>query len=201
MNTFKPIISNQPKQISSQCVFVHEQPRPIVHTNAIPSTISNLRYSNNMMRTGNDNTVTITSLTQEDSIYTKYTFHNIKEFRDNFKVDNTVLENIWDANFEKKNGYCPNCNIYGICKPINNKCLHNSRKFPFGLVVSTVETPTKEEDFTYVCYMCYNEHLQIPGCLIDATVPMDTNDENHNMHDEYMTIFKKYNVRSSNKSK
>ena len=34
-----------------------------------------------------------------------------KEFRDKFKVNNTILENIWDANFKKKNGYCPNCNI------------------------------------------------------------------------------------------
>ena len=30
---------------------------------------------------------------------------------------------------------------------------------------------------------------------------MDFNDRNHNMYDEYITIFNKYNIKSSNKSK
>ena len=192
-------MSNQPKQTSSQCVFIHDEPKPISYLSTATSTVSNLRYTNNVVGVGNNKigTKTGNNLISEDSVYTKYTFHNAKEFRDKFKVDNNVLEKIWDDNFEKKNGYCPNCNIYGICKPINNKCLHNQRKFPFGLIVSIVENPTKEEDFTYICYMCYNEHLQVPGCLMGSTAPMDVNDKNYSMHDEYMTIFKKYNKRSN----
>jgi hypothetical protein len=198
MNTFKPIMSNQPKQTSSQCVFIHDEPKPIGHLTTASSTVSNLGYgSNSIMKVENNKTMLSTK--QEESVYTKYTFHNAKEFRDNFKVQNTILENIWDSNFKKKNGYCTNCNIYGICKPINNKCLHNPRKFPFGLVVSIVEKPTKEEDFTYICYICYNEHLQIPGCMVGATAPMDVNDEKHNMHDEYMSVFNKYNKKILNK--
>ena len=200
MNTFKPIISNDSKQESSKCVFIHAQPKPISHFSNTTSGISNLRYNNNVVGVGNSKiaaTKTGNNLISEDSKYTKYIFHNAKEFRDKFKVDNTVLEKIWDDNFEKKNGNCPNCNIYGICKPINNKCLHNQRKFPFGLIVSIVENPTKEEDFTYICYMCYNEHLQVPGCLMGATAPMDINDGNYSMHDEYMNIFRKYNKRSN----
>ena len=198
MNVFTPITSNNYEQESSKCVFINAQPQPkptghISTTTSTVSTVSNLKYGNSTNEIGNSTTVT--NSIQEDSIYAKYTFRNTKEFREKYNVTNAILEKIWDANFKKKNGYCPNCNIYGICKPINNKCLHNPRKFPPGLVVSTVENPTKEEDFTFICYKCYNEHLQIPECMIGATAPMDVNDGNHNMYDEYMNIFNKYNKK------
>ena len=118
MNTFKPILSNQPLQ------------------SHIQSSISVLK-----------------PITQEDDMYSKYIFHNAKQFREKFKVNNTILEKIWDANFKKKNARCPNCNIYGICKPINNRCLNNPRKFPFGLIAAITEKASKIEEFTFICYM------------------------------------------------
>ena len=214
MTTFNPISMNKQQMhlpyqssISNPMLITDKVSiKPTIHTpqtsntmNTNP-TITNIGCSSNsIMNIGSSSGVSTTS--QEESIYSKYTFHNAKEFRDKFKVNNNVLETIWNANFKKKNGFCPNCNIFGICKPINNKALNNPRKFPFGLIVSIVETPSKPEDFTFICYMCYNEHMRIPGCLSGATAPMDTNDDTHNMNDEYMDIFSKYNKKISTTSK
>jgi hypothetical protein len=126
----------------------------------------------------------------------EYVYNNVKSFKTTSNLSNSQIENIWEHYFNKKNkGYCQNCDIYPISRPVNTRMKCASWRVPPGIIVETGRDTTINTDkYTFVCYICYNEHLISKTSICDATAPMDTREGgNDKVEESYFDNFKKYN--------
>lgn len=129
------------------------------------------------------------------SPYKNYVYHNAKAFRESTSITNSQIENIWDHYFDKKNkGFCQNCDIYPISRPVNTRMRNTSWRVPPGIIVETGRDTTINTDkYTFVCYICYNEHLVSKTSILDATAPMDTREGGvTKVEDSYFNHYKTY---------
>jgi len=123
-----------------------------------------------------------------------YVYKNIFEFKERHKIKNDIIEKIWKENFSSNKSKCPNCNIYPICKPFSSCKQGVHGKFtPHSLIVKKKLNPSCIKDFTFVCYVCYNEHVPLEDNIDMASAPMDTD---FNYLDEYYDNFSKYGKRN-----
>ena len=130
--------------------------------------------------------------------YCNYIYNNIKDFKTRTNMSNSQIEKIWEHNFNKKNkGYCQNCNMYPISKPINFRTSSGNKAIPTAIIVDMdISSTTINDKYCFVCYFCFNEHLQTPTSICDATAPMDTREDGDDkVPDNYFEYFKKYNKR------
>ena len=161
-------------------------------------SITTVRPSFNIEHSSNTISLTNTALNNIECQYSHYTYFNIKDFREKFNVNNNMVEKIWDCNFKKNKVYCPNCNIYPMVRPIN-KPPFKGKPTPNALIIKLHSNPKKPEDFTFICYKCYNEHLYGDDYM-HLTAPMDIAEDGECKHiEEYVEKFIKYGKKNNSR--
>ena len=85
----------------------------------------------------------------------EYVYNNVKSFKTTSNLSNSQIEKIWEHYFNKKNkGYCQNCDIYPISRPVNTRMKCASWRVPPGIIVETGRDTTINTDkYTFVCYI------------------------------------------------